>query len=264
MTAPGQRTPTIARMYDYYLGGTENLAVDREAAEQVIAAVPDLVPGIRQNRAFLSRAVRYLAEEAGIRQFLDIGAGLPTQGNVHEIAHQVDPDARVVYVDFDPEVVTHAGELLAGEPNAVAIEGDVRSPADILAHPQLRSLIDLDRPLAILMIAVVHFIPDTEDPAAMVRRYRDALPAGGYLALTHATHDGIPPEAAADAMEVYRSGVTPIHLRDRDQIQAQLEGLTLVEPGLVNVAAWRPDADAPSDPELMFYGAVGAKGKGPR
>ncbi|MBY8870737.1 SAM-dependent methyltransferase [Micromonospora sp. PLK6-60] len=254
-----ERTPTIARMYDYYLGGTENLDVDREAADQVIAAVPDVVAGIRQNRAFLGRAVRFLAAEAGIRQFIDIGAGLPTQGNVHEIAHGVDPAARVVYVDFDPEVVAHAGALLAREPNAVAIEGDVRRPEELLAHPRLRELVDLDRPLAILMIAVVHFIPDAEDPAGVVGRYRDALPGGSYLALTHATADGIPADAASDAMDVYRSGVTPLYLRRRERVAAQLAGLTLVEPGLVNVAEWRPDASKPDDPKLMFYGAVGRR-----
>ena len=255
----GQRSPTIARMYDYYLGGTENLDVDRAAADQVIAAVPDVVAGIRQNRAFLGRAVRYLAAEAGVRQFVDIGAGLPTQGNVHEIAHEVDPTTSVVYVDYDPEVVAHAGALLAGEPNAVAIEGDVRRPEEIFAHPGLRSLVDFDRPLAILMIAVVHFIPDADGPASVVGRYRDALPAGGYLALTHATADGIPPDAAASAMEVYRSGVSPIHLRRRDEVTAQLAGLELVDPGLVNVAEWRPDAGEPGGSKLMFYGAVGRR-----
>jgi hypothetical protein len=259
MTTPGQRTPTIARMYDYYLGGTENLDVDREAADRVIAAVPDVVAGIRENRAFLGRAVRFLAAKAGIRQFIDIGAGLPTQGNVHEIAHQVDPTARVAYVDYDAEVVAHASALLSGEPNAVAIEGDVRRPEEILEHPRLRALIDLDRPLAILMIAVVHFIPDAERPAAVLGRYRDALPAGGYLALTHATADGIPAEAASNAMDVYRSGVTPIHLRRRDQIAAQLAGLTLVEPGLVNVTDWRPDVNPPGDSKPTFYGAVGRR-----
>src|SRR6266498_1582061 len=173
-----------ARMYDYYLGGKDNFPADREAADQALAASPAVRDMARQNRAFLQRVVRFLARDAGIRQFIDIGAGLPTQGNVHEIAQAITPDARVVYVDNDPIVVVHSDALLAGH-NTTAIKADLREPNVILEHPEVREVIDLDQPVAVLLVAVLHFLQDADDPVGVVARLRDAMAAGSYLAISH-------------------------------------------------------------------------------
>ena len=176
--------PNPARIYDYFLGGKDNFPADREVAEQVVAIAPVARDIVEDNRAFLRRAVRLLAGEAGIRQFIDLGSGLPTQGNVHEIAQAAVPDARVVYVDNDAMVVTHSRALLAGD-NTAAIEADLRDPDSVMGHPEVRELIDFDQPIALLLMAILHFVPDDEDPYGIVARFRDALPAGSYLALSH-------------------------------------------------------------------------------
>ena len=257
--------PNPARIYDYLLGGKDNYPADREVAEQVLAIAPVARDIVRDNRAFLRRAVRFLTGEAGIRQFIDLGSGLPTQGNVHEVAQAIAPDARVVYVDNDPMVVTHARALLAGD-NTLAIEGDLRKPDEVVGHPEVRELIDFDQPVALLLLAILHFIPDDQEPLAIMARFRDALPAGSYLAISHGTRD-IPARSdmSAEAMaemgtrveELYQETTAFIVTRTREQVARFFDGFELVEPGLVEIQRWRPE-----EPSLLpggFYGGVGRK-----
>jgi hypothetical protein len=232
-------TPNPARIYDYLLGGKDHFPADRAAAEELLALVPEARAGARENRAFLGRAVRYLAGEAGIRQFLDIGTGMPTQGNVHQVAHAVAPDARVVYVDNDPVVHVHADALLAA-PTTAAILADLRQPYRITQHPKTRKLLDLTRPVAVLLVAVLHFVTDADDPAEVVACLRDAVPPGSYLVVSHATGD-FRPEVAGKVTEVYERASAPLVLRSRAQVAALFHGLELLPPGLVQPAAWRPD-----------------------
>lgn len=235
------RTPSPARMYDYFLGGKDNYRADRETADKALAlAPPGLRDTIRENRRFLQRAVRFLTEEAGIRQFIDIGAGLPTQGNVHEIARRLAPESRVVYVDNDPVVLTHAHVLLEKMASGVTvIEGDMRRPDDILAHPELLSRIDFDRPVAVLLVAVLHFVTDEEAPAAFIRRFRDVIAPGSYLVLSHASADGHP-RKMTEAARSYDDASAPMVLRSRDQVASFFDGFDLVDPGLVSPEQWRP------------------------
>ncbi len=248
-----------ARMYDYYLGGKDNFPADREAADQALAASPAVRDMARQNRAFLQRVVRFLARDAGIRQFIDIGAGLPTQGNVHEIAQAITPDARVVYVDNDPIVVVHSDALLAGH-NTTAIKADLREPNVILEHPEVREVIDLDQPVAVLLVAVLHFLQDADDPVGVVARLRDAMAAGSYLAISHGTSD-LPraqPQVAAKVLRAYQRTSAPVVLRSRAQIERFFDGFELVDPGLVQIQGWRPDGPVP-DVAGGIYGGVARK-----
>jgi len=250
-------TASPARIYDALLGGKDHYSVDRAAADAILSAAPQARQGARENRAFLQRAVRYLAAEAGIRQFLDIGTGLPTRGNVHEIAHQVAPDARVVYVDNDPMVHTHANALLANNsPNTVAVLADLRQPEMILANPQVRRLLDLTRPVGVLLVAVLHFINDEEDPAGIVARLRDAMAPGSFLVVSHATGD-FHPQAGAKVTRVYQQASAPLALRSRGQFEWLFDGFDLVEPGLVQPATWRPDPGPVSPSAGGFYSGVG-------
>jgi hypothetical protein len=234
--------PTPARMYDYYLGGKDNFAVDREAAEQVLSAAPEVRLLATENRAFLGRAVRFLAAEAGIRQFVDVGTGLPTQGNVHEIAQAVDPAARVVYVDNDPIVRAHAKALLPSDGTTAVIEADMRDPQPILDHPALRRLINFDEPVAVLFMSVLHFIADEDDPYGMVAAFRDACVPGSYLALSHITSPEQNTGGAAAAADVYKAKATsPAILRSPKEIETLFDGYELVKPGLVRLPQWRPD-----------------------
>ena len=185
--------PHPARMYDAYLGGKDNYAADREAVREILRVFPEVRAMARANRAFMQRAVRFLAGEAGVRQFIDIGTGIPSAGNVHEVAGQVAPGARVVYVDSDPIVHVHANALLTGSGTTSIVLADLREPDVILAHPKLRGLIDFAQPVALLLVAILHFIAETENPAGIVARLRDALPSGSYLALSHGTADFHPP-----------------------------------------------------------------------
>jgi SAM-dependent methyltransferase len=235
-----QDRPTPARMYDYFLGGKDNYAVDREAAERVREAIPNTREIVWENRFFLQRAVRYLAS-SGIDQFIDLGTGLPTQGNVHEIAGQVTPSPRVVYVDNDPIVLAYGRGLLAGSPGTTVITADMREPHTILANPDLRTLIDLSRPTAVLLVAVLHFITDSENPAGIVKAFREILAPGSYLVLSHLTTDGPPPDAVAHTTEVYASATSPIVFRTRDQIAQFFDGFTLMRPGLVRPWQWHPE-----------------------
>lgn len=235
-------------MYDFWLGGKDNFAADRQAAELSAQAVPQLPWLARQNREFLKRAVRYCAE-AGITQFLDIGSGLPTMDNVHEVAQRVTPDARVVYVDNDPVVVSHAGALLADR-NVVAVHGDVRRPADILASPKVRELIDFGQPVAVLLVALLHFIVDADDPAGCVAVLRNAMAPGSFLVISHVE---MSPEHATGGRAVSdtarklgdaRKGTPAVPSRTRADIERFFDGTALVEPKLVNVWEWRPDAES--------------------
>ena len=235
--------PNPARMYDYYLGGKDNFPADRRAAQQILEIVPEVPALAEEGRLFLRRAVRYLAGEAGVRQFIDIGAGLPTQGNTHEIAKQVAPDARVVYVDNDPVVVTHGRALLASD-STVMVEGDLREPDAILSHPLLRGTIDFDQPVAVLLLSILHFIRDEEDPSGIVARLRDAVVPGSFLALSHASAD-IWPELAERVARVYARSTAPLVTRSHGAIKALFAGFELVPPGLVRAGEWRPELEPP-------------------
>jgi S-adenosyl methyltransferase len=245
--------PSAARVYDYFLGGAHNFAVDRELAQHIAAMTPDIGATMRANRAFLRRAVRYLVG-AGITQFLDIGSGIPTVGNVHEVAQQADPAARVVYVDNDPVAVAHSAALLAGDDRTVVLGADARDPDEILAHPDVRRVLDLGQPVAVLLLGVLHFVPDSDDPAAIVARLRDAVAPGSHVVLVNATDTDQPPEVIEAQKLSGRTG-TPIYLRSYDTLLAQFDGLTLVDPGLVHLPLWRPDSPADVDPHPQRFGA---------
>ncbi|MFG2001855.1 SAM-dependent methyltransferase [Spirillospora sp. NPDC048911] len=253
------QVPNVARIYDYLLGGKDNYAADRDAAEKLLAVAPETAGTVRENRAFLRRAVRRLAA-AGVRQFVDIGAGLPTQANVHEVAREITPDARVVYVDNDPVVVAHGRALLMGSPQVTVLEGDLRQPAEIFGEPALRAVIDLDEPVAVLLLAVLHFVTDDEDPAAIVRRIRDLLAPGSALILSHVTSEGNRAEAASTAKNVYDRSTASIALRPRTEILSFFEGFELEEPGLVYAPEWHADGEAAfvRSPEASFlFAGVG-------
>ncbi|MDH6699481.1 hypothetical protein P3T26_003942 [Streptomyces sp. MAA16] len=248
-------------MYDAMLGGQHNFAIDREAVAAFTAIDPQVRTLARANRAFLRRAVRFLVD-SGVRQFIDLGSGIPTQGNVHEVAQGLDPRCRVLYVDNDPVAVAHSASLLADNPDADVLDADIRSPADILAAPRLRRLIDLDEPVAVLMITILHFVTEAENPAGVVAAFRDALPAEGWLALSHATDEDRPDTAAAVG-QLYRAKATsPVTARSRERVLGLFDGFDLTEPGLVHVPLWRPDAgdEVPERPsEYWVYAGVGRK-----
>jgi hypothetical protein len=246
-----------ARVYDYWLGGTHNFLADQDAGRAVAALEPNVRESVRANRAFLGRAVRFLAA-AGIRQFLDIGSGIPTEGNVHEIAQQAAPGSRVVYVDIDPVAVAHSRAILAANQDATVVESDLREPGRILADAGTRSLIDFGEPVGLLLSAVLHFISDAEDPWRITSTLRDWLAPGSYLVLGHLTYEEN--RAVAQAVEkVYnRSVSTTSHFRTRAEIQRFFDGFELVDPGLVFIPQWRPDSpqDVPGDPSRSM-GLVG-------
>jgi hypothetical protein len=228
-------------MYDYYLGGKDNFEADRAAAEEVLALMPGQRRSALENRRFLRRVVRYLTAEAGIDQFLDIGVGLPTQGAVHEIAHEFNPKARVVYADYDPVVVLHGQALLARRDRAVVVEADLRRPAGLLADPAVRKHLDFDRPIAVILLAVLHFVGEEHDPDGIVTRLRDALVPGSYLAISHIGSELLPDKAAAErAAGVYQRSSEPIRPRSRDRILGFFGDFELLEPGLVPKHQWRP------------------------
>jgi S-adenosyl methyltransferase len=248
-----------ARRYDYLLGGKDNFAADRESGDRLIAAIPQVRIGALENRHFLRRAVTHLAGEAGIRQFLDIGTGIPTSPNVHEVAQGIAPDARVVYVDNDPIVLSHARALLTSSPQGATayVDADLRRPDEILAAPELARTLDLSQPVALMLLAVLHFIPDSLDPQGLVRRLVSALPPGSYLVMSHGTYDFLPPQTAQRADHTMSAeGVYP---RSRDSFASFFDGLQLLDPGIVSVAAWRSAGDPqprPSDAEAGCYAGV--------
>jgi hypothetical protein len=250
--------PSVARMYDYYLGGKDNYRVDREAVDRVAQAMPEIRELAQENRAFLRRAVRFMARQ-GIRQFIDIGSGLPTVGNTHEIAQEVDSAARVVYVDNDPVVLAHGRALLAADDHTAVATADMHRPAEVLTHPQTTKLIDFNQPVGVLMIAMVHFLTLDEQPEVMGRLH-EALAPGSYFAATHARTDDRPADAVAQIEAVYATTPTPIYFRPRDEIARFFDGFELVAPGLVLLDEWHPDpADPGPAPTAWMYGAVGRK-----
>lgn len=232
--------PSVARMYDYYLGGKDNFAVDRERADEVLRRVPDAGHACRANRRFLGRAVRFVAE-AGIHQFLDLGTGLPSQNNVHEVAQRVHRDARVVYVDNDPIVLAHARALLARDASTVVIQEDMREPQKILANPDVTRMIDFSQPVAVLFVAMLHFLPDAEDPWGVVSAIAERMAPGSYLVLSHGTFENRAPAHVAAIQEEYQQATAPLLFRGREAIMRFFDGFELVEPGLVHLTDWRPD-----------------------
>jgi len=249
--------PNVARVYDYYLGGAHNFAVDREMAAKAIEGWPELPMIMRANRAFLRRAVRFLVG-AGVRQFLDLGSGIPTAGNVHEVARADAPSCRVVYVDIDPVAAAHSRAILDGDPLATAVQADLRSPAEVLALAAGEGGLDLAQPVAVLLVAVLHFVPDADDPAGLIARYREATAPGSAIAICHATAEG-QGEKADEHRALYARTPTPMTMRSHAEVSKLLEGFELVEPGLVHMALWRPEDDEPPErPEdYPGYAAVG-------
>jgi O-methyltransferase involved in polyketide biosynthesis len=236
--------PNAARMYDYYLGGKDNFAADREAAEKVLTLVPQLRQSVVENRRFLERVIRFLAAE-GIDQFIDIGAGLPTVNPVHEVAREISPDARVCYVDYDPVVVSHGKALLRVPDHSIMVRADLRKPRELLADPLVTEFLDLTRPVAVLLIAVLHFVADEDDPYQIVADLRDALAPGSYIALVHLSGDFVASDAGRQATEIYRQASADIYHRDRAEILRLFDGFDLVPPGLVPKHEWRPDGGDP-------------------
>ncbi|MFI6018309.1 SAM-dependent methyltransferase [Streptomyces sp. NPDC051287] len=250
--------PSVSRIYDYYLGGSHNFEVDREAARKAMAHLPGLPKIMQANRAFMRRAVRYAAG-AGIEQFLDIGSGIPTFGNVHEVAQAARPGAHVVYVDHDPVAVAHSEAVLAGNEGADVVAADLRKPQEILSSPQVERLIDLNRPVALLLVAILHFVEDADDPYGTVAQLRDALAPGSLLILTHASYERIPlaPERAESAVDVYKDIRNPLIMRSRDEIARFFEGYDMVEPGLVPMPHWRPESASEDEDPYAFAGFAG-------
>jgi hypothetical protein len=252
--------PSASRVYDYYLGGFHNFEADRELAQRAIADWPDLPLIMKANRAFLRRAVTYLVN-SGVRQFLDIGSGIPTVGNVHEVAQALDPQARVVYVDLDPVAVAHSRAILADDPNSRVLMGDLRRPKEILADPAVAELLDLGQPVAVLMVAVLHFVGDADRPAEAIATFRDALPPGSHLVISHATHELHPSDLTAGHRELYRQTATPMTMRTRSGVAGLFDGFEVVDPGLVLLEQWRPDPNAIlGDPERFpAWAGIGRK-----
>ncbi|MGR6922159.1 SAM-dependent methyltransferase [[Actinomadura] parvosata] len=262
MSAPHGINPNIphsARVYDYWLGGKDNFEADRRVAEQTMAAVPGIRESARNNRAFLGRAVRHLAG-LGVRQFLDLGTGIPSQGNTHEVAQAVAPESRVVYVDNDPIVMAHARALLTSTPEGrtAYIEADVREPQSILEHPDVLATLDFTQPIALVMVAILMHIPDEDDPERLVKTYAQALPSGSYLVLSHLTLDLVPPRVAADYLEATRPQAMHRTPRTGERISRYFDGFDLVEPGLVAVSKWRDEPLFPDEAAWMYAG-VGHK-----
>jgi S-adenosyl methyltransferase len=254
LPAVDPEVPNAARMYDYFLGGSHNFAADRAAAEQVKAAVPYAVDVARANRFFLHRAVRFCLDE-GIDQFLDLGSGIPTVGNVHEAAQASDPAARVAYVDNEPVTVASAAALLENNPLATVTMADVRDPDAVFAAPGVHDLLDLARPVALLMVAVLPFVADEDDPVGLAERYRARLAPGSLHVLSHGTADHDPADLHAMA-DVYRTTANPVTPRTRDQVAAMLRGTELVEPGLVDATEWRTE-DTIGGQHRGMWAAVG-------
>ncbi|MBA6440190.1 SAM-dependent methyltransferase [Streptomyces sp. GMR22] len=268
-TPLNQGRPHSARMYDYFLGGKDNYVADREAAAKVLTLWPGVMIAARTNRAWMHRAIRFLAAERGIRQFLDIGTGIPTRPNLHEVAQGIAPESRVVYVDNDPIVLAHAQALLTSRPEGrtAYVHGDVTEPEAILASPDLTEVLDLSQPVALSLVSLLHFVPDEWGPYDLVQRLVDALAPGSFLVLSHITPD-FDPEATQKTVQVYHSGGIQGKIRTRDEVARFFTGLELVEPGLEVPHRWRADlAETDShvetgdvtDEEVSFWAGVAQK-----
>jgi len=256
--------PNVARIYDYILGGKDNFAADREAARQLLAAIPDIAGVVRDNRLFIGRVVRFLAGEAGIRQFLDLGAGLPTQDCVHEMAQAIAPDARVVYVDNDPVVCSHGQALLRPRDKVGFVLGDLRRPAEILRHPEVLARLDFSRPVGVLCACALHFVPDQENPHQVIAEYRDHLAPGSYLAITHGitapSPEDDPDGIVQSVTSVYQNASTQMHVRPVKEVERFFDGLEIIDPGVGWIAEWRPDPGTrPAGRRDALYGGVGRK-----
>jgi hypothetical protein len=248
--------PHPARIYDYLLGGKDNYEVDREAGDLLADKAPEVRIGVRANRAFLQRAVRYVVG-SGVRQILDIGTGLPTAPNVHEVAQEVAPDVRIAYVDNDPIVNTYANALLSRSGATSIVLADLRDPRAVVDHPDVRRVIDFGQPVALLLVAILHFLTEAERPEQVVATLRDELPAGSLLVLSHATGDFA---ERSEAQDVYKQATATLNLRSHAEVERFFDGFELVEPGLVQVPFWRPDAPPPvRSGEIGFYGGVARK-----
>jgi SAM-dependent methyltransferase len=250
--------PSVSRIRDFYLGGSHNFEVDREAARKAMAFVPGLPKIMQATRAFLRRAVRFAVDE-GVTQFLDVGPGIPAFGTVHEVAQAAHPGARVVYVDRDPVAVARSQTVLEGNDDADIVAADLLAPRDILTSPQVERLIDLNRPVALLLVAILHFVEDADDPYRAVAELRDALAPGSLLVLTHASYEGIPlpPERAGGVVDVYKDIRNPLIMRSREQIARFFEGYDMVEPGLVPMPRWRPETAPEDEDPYAFSGFAG-------
>ena len=251
---------SAARMYDYYLGGAHNFAVDRELAGKALALFPDGQLIAQANRAFLHRAVRYLLAQ-GVRQFIDVGSGIPTAGNVHEVAQQTDPQARVLYVDHDPVAVAHSELILRGNPRARVLKADLRRPEEILQAPVLTELLDLDQPVGLLMVSVLHFVSEDDRPDDVIKQFRDRLSPGSHQVVSQGTGESRS-AAVTELAKIYQSTSTPVTYRTRDRIRELFDGWDLVEPGVVWLPEWNPDwpDDVGPDPATTVVAAgVGRK-----
>jgi len=257
-TGIGVNIPNVARMYDYWLGGKDNFKADRVAADRITAMIPGSGPNCLDNRSFLQRAVRFLAE-AGIRQFVDIGSGLPTAQNTHQVAHEIDPGIRVAYIDYDPVVISHARALLATDRSVIAVHRDLRSPRELIEDEGLGRLIDFREPVALLLVAVLHFVENHEEVAGVLK---DRLAPGSFLALTHVTADHVPRAVEEAALEVYKGASAQLIPRSNSDITGFLGGLEIMDPGVVEINSWHPEilpcrpvGPAPSG----LFGAVARK-----
>jgi len=259
--------PHSARMYDYYLGGKDHFDVDTQAAEHVATVYPGIFVCARENRSFMHRATRVLAREYGIRQWLDIGTGIPTEPNLHQVAQSVAPEAKVVYADNDPLVLKYAERLMRSTPQGrtTYIHADINDPDTLLNAPELSEVLDLGRPVALSMNALMHFVTDAQEPYRIVSRLLDALPSGSALALTHCTPD-FDPSTWKKVTDVYVNGGTPVQFRSQKDVARFFDGLDLLDPGVVVGHRWRPDAteagadvQQPSDAEVSLWAGVGIK-----
>ena len=251
--------PAPARIYDYLLGGKDNYPADRAVGEAMIAQLPNVRQAVQLNRSFLRRVVRYLVGEAGIRQIIDVGAGLPTVGNTHEVALAASPRARVVYVDHDPVVLAHARSMLHGIPGTAVIARDMLKPDEILADPALRELVDFGEPVALLYLSILHFIADEDDPAGLIARLLAPFPAGSYVAISHATYDTAP--EVKEVERVFDEASSQGHVRTRAQIRQLVAGMEIIEPGLTWPQEWRPDPGehVPENAAESYYCVVVAR-----
>ncbi|SCL32934.1 S-adenosyl methyltransferase [Micromonospora rhizosphaerae] len=256
--------PHAARRYDYWLGGKDNFAADRASGDAVAAAYPAIRTTVIENRRFMHRATRHLATAGRIRQFLDIGTGIPTSPNMHEVAQHIAPGSRVVYVDNDPIVLAHARALLTSAPDGATayVDADLRDPERILHHPDLRATLDLTRPVGLMLVAILHFLRDSDDPYGVTRRLIEAIPSGSYVVISHATTDLVPRHIAATAASTTATSMIDMAFRTRDQFESFFDGLELIPPGISPVTEWRPE-DPPEQRtpavQASMYAAVARK-----
>lgn len=254
--------PHPARMYDYYLGGRDNYEVDRIAADRIISIVPEILDGSRQNRAFMRRAVRTVVAQHGIRQIIDIGTGIPTSPNTHEVAQAVAPETRVVYLDNDPIVAVHANARLTGVGHTAFLLGDVREPVALMTRLRDEELIDFDRPVALVLVAVMHFVQDSEQPYEIVAELRELLPPGSFMALSHAASFPVPAETVprlAELLDIYKTASSPLTMRSPEAIEKFFDGFEVIDPGVTSVPMWRPDPADGEPKRTGIYGGVGYK-----